>query len=236
MGSITKGADPRETLWFLRVAAAVVVLAAVSLTVRWAMREQLEPKAAAAILRSVQGDWWVVPAFCAVYVGATALFLPAVLFNMLSGATWGFGAGLAVNLVAVNGSASLHFLLARKLGRGFFTRLLPARQLALFDGVAERHGVRAVIGVRVLPLPHMAVNVAAGVSAMRWRDFALGSAVGTLPVLVIYTYFAAALVEGVVGAEQRAIVHSVIAGALVLTATWGPRALAWLRTRRERVG
>ncbi|MHB8876041.1 MAG: TVP38/TMEM64 family protein [Myxococcaceae bacterium] len=235
MGSITNNEAPKEALFQrLRIALGVVLFAALAVGVRFALQEHSDPRSALALLRSVDDQWWSKPAFLLSYIAATAVFLPAVLFHMISGAAWGFGVGVALNFVAVNSSASLQFLFARKLGRERLARLLPARHLRLFDGAAVRHGYRTVVAVRMLPLPHMAVNVAAGISAMRWRDFALGSVIGTLPVVLVYTYLAASLVEGVAGAQGRALLHLLGAGTVVLLAVFVPRLVAHLRSRRAR--
>jgi uncharacterized membrane protein YdjX (TVP38/TMEM64 family) len=95
-------------------------------------------------------------------------------------------------------------------------RILAKGRLQAFDQTAVKHGFRAVVTIRQLPVPHMAVNVAAGVSGMPWRAFALGSLVGALPTIVIYTYFASSLVEGVAGAERAALVRALACGAVMI--------------------
>jgi uncharacterized membrane protein YdjX (TVP38/TMEM64 family) len=217
-----------------RIALVAVLVGAVAVGVRWGLRQQLDPPTALALLRTVQGHWWAVPVFLLVYLAATGLFLPAVLFHMLSGVAWGFGPGLALNLLAVNLSANLQFALGRWLGRARVERWFAGTRLKAFDGVAERHGFRAVVAIRMFPVPHLAVNLGAGISAIRWRDFALGSGVGTLPIMVIYTYFASSLVEGVAGAQQRALWQTAVAGALVFLFTYLPRLLSWLRGGGQR--
>ncbi|MBI3183101.1 MAG: TVP38/TMEM64 family protein [Myxococcales bacterium] len=210
---------------------ALLLVGAAALAVRWALWEELDPKAALALLRSVQQRWWAAPAYLALYLGGTCLFLPAVLFHMVAGAAWGFPVASALNFVAVNGAANLQFLIGRRLGRERAQRLLRQTRLGALDERAARHGFRAMVAIRLLPLPFVGVNVAAGVSAIRWRDFALGSMVGSFPVMLVYTYFAASLVEGVAGAERDAMLHAAAAGVLVLLATFVPR--LWSRTRFE---
>ena len=220
----------RSTL--VRGASGLMVLAAAAVLARLLLQRYLDPPAALALLRSVQEHVWAVPVFWLAYLLGTALFLPAVVFHVASGAAWGFGRAVLLNLVGINLSASIHFLLARRLGRKAAQGVLDRyRLLALFDGNAIRHGFRAVLAIRLLPLPHMAVNVTAGVSSVRWRDFALGSAIGSLPNVFIYSYFASSLVEGVAGAERKALLHAVLAGAGVLAASFLPLLYGRLRVR-----
>ncbi|MFZ5471466.1 MAG: TVP38/TMEM64 family protein [Myxococcota bacterium] len=204
--------------------AAVVVLGA-----RWALPEELDPKAALSLLRSVQHRWWATPAFFAAYVGGTTALFPAVLFHMVAGAAWGFEHAVLLNLVAVNVTSHLHFLAARHLGRQRIAGLLTRFRFERFDTQVARHAVSAMVVIRLLPLPFVGVNAAAGVSAMRFSDFAIGSGLGSLPVTIVYTYFASRLVEGVAGAEQKALGQTLIAGLLLLLVTFLPR--LWFRRR-----
>jgi uncharacterized membrane protein YdjX (TVP38/TMEM64 family) len=200
----------------LRIGAALLALAALAVAVRWVFREQLDPKAALAALRSVQDRWWAPVLYVAVYVPGTAVFLPSTVFNLISGAAWGFWRALAINVFASNLAATLQFFFARLLGRETVAKILAKGRLKAFDETAVRHGFRAVVTIRQLPFPHMAVNVAAGVSGMRWLPFALGSLVGALPTIVIYTYFASSLVEGVAGAERAALIRALGCGAIMI--------------------
>jgi uncharacterized membrane protein YdjX (TVP38/TMEM64 family) len=88
-----------------------------------------------------------------------------------------------------------------------------------------------MLAIRLLPIPHLIVNAAAAVSAMRWRDFALGTLIGTLPNLFLYTYFASSLVEGVLGGQRRAVMHLVIAVGLLVSLSLLPKLIKRSRTR-----
>jgi len=83
--------------------------------------------------------------------------------------------------------AWLAFLLARSLGRDGVSRIRWAR-IASIDAMLERRGLVSVLLVRLVPLfPFMAVNYAAGLSAVRQRDYLLGTVVGIIPATVGYT-------------------------------------------------
>ena len=72
--------------------------------------------------------------------------------------------------------------------------------------------------LRQVPLPFLLVNLAGGASPMRWRDWALGNALGLIPNCLIYTQLAAALADGVEGAREAAMyrVLAAAAGAIAL--------------------
>lgn len=193
----------------------------------------LEPRTLLDGLRSVQGHWWSIPAYWGAYLVGTSLFVPAVAFHLAAGATFGFGVASIANLAAVNGAASLHFFVARALGRERVSDFLSRHGFSALEARFQKGAVGAMVAIRFLPLPFAGVNAAAGVSGMRWRDFALGSFIGSLPVTLVYTHLAASLVDGVAGARDRALVHVAVAAALILAVTFGPRyVLARLRRRR----
>jgi uncharacterized membrane protein YdjX (TVP38/TMEM64 family) len=208
-----------------RLGLLLLLLLAVGLgALRFAGSDYLEdPRAALALLRSLQAQGWALPAFLLLYALLTTALVPAALLHMVAGAAWGLSGGLAVNVLACNGVACLQFLVARVLGRGRFARLLQRSRLAAFDNVAAREGLRVAISVRAIPFPFVAVNAAGGLSSLRLRDFALGTLIGTLPLIAIYTALADSLVAGVAGAQRRAFLQVLGAGLLLLAATYGPR-------------
>lgn len=213
--------------WRLLLLAGFVAAGAVAL--RGLLGPQLEPAAALAWLQSARDQGWAIPAFGGAYVTLTWFFVPATLFHMVSGATFGFKLALLLNVVAFNVTSNLQFLAARRFGRGAVTGWVAGVRLDAVERKLEREGFRAALLLRVLPLPNVAVNLTAGLSAIRWRDFAAGSLLGAFPVIAVYTWFAASLVTGVAGAKEQALRHTLIGAALVIALAVISRLLA----RRE---
>ncbi len=203
----------RNGWWAL---AAVAVFVALALALRLGLDQALEPRAALGILHSVRDRPWAAPVFVVAYVGLTSAFVPATLLHMVAGAAWGFETGLLLNLVAFHATSNLQFLLARRLGRAAVERWVGGKGLARIEAKLANEGLRAAMLIRLVPLPNLAVNLASGMSSLRWRDFALGSLIGTFPVIFVYTYFSAALVEGAVEAKREALVHTAIGAAMVV--------------------
>src|SRR5439155_11980593 len=127
-----------------RLLIAAVAVAAIAVGVRLLLREQLDPKSALAMLRAVQDRWWAPLVFIAIYVPGTALFLPSTVFNLVTGAAYGFWPALALNVAASNIAASAQFFFARTLGRSTVAQILERGRLKAFDQTAVRHGFRAV--------------------------------------------------------------------------------------------
>jgi uncharacterized membrane protein YdjX (TVP38/TMEM64 family) len=193
---------------------AVVVAAAVAAS--RALGRRVDAASALQWLREVQGSWWALPAYVGIYLASTTLLFPALLLHMVVGAAYDLPRALAINLALFNGTALLQFWAARRLGRDRVQALLRRRGVSLLDEAPRKHGVISAILVRFLPLPSALVAAAAGVSSIRPRDFALGTLIGAMPAVVVYTYFASALVAGVAGAERRALLNLAVAAGVVL--------------------
>ena len=55
-------------------------------------------------------------------------------------------------------------------------------RVARLDALLGRRGIAAVVAVRLVPvLPFTAINYAAGLTSVRTRDYAIGTAVGIVP-------------------------------------------------------
>jgi len=94
-------------------------------------------------------------------------------------------AGIGVVLVAAMLGASIAFVLGRALGRDAVERFTGTR-VERVDQLLRRRGILAVIRLRLVPvLPFTAINYA-GLTAVRARDYAIGTAVGTVPGIVAY--------------------------------------------------
>jgi uncharacterized membrane protein YdjX (TVP38/TMEM64 family) len=208
-----------------------VVLGAAALAVRVGLREQLEPRQAARLLQQAASHAWAVPAFAALYVVLTSALAPAVVFHMVAGATWGFPLGLALNLLLFNATATVHFWAARRLGRERVVSLLSLFGLGGWVARLDQAGLASAIAVRVLPFPTLVASGSAGISGMSWRVFALGTLLGAIPWVGIYTYFSAALVAGAEGAQRRSFVQALIAAVVILAGTAAARLVARRRSR-----
>ena len=152
------------------------------------------------------------PAGAAVFVLGYAMLVlvpsPAAVLTILGGVLFGLGAGIALVWTGAMLGALGGFVLARVLGREAVNRLVQGR-LAEADRILGRHGLAAVLAVRLVPLfPFTAVNYAAGVADVRLRDYVTGTAVGMLPAVVAY------VAVGASGAQPLGIVLA--ASALVL--------------------
>ncbi|MFD9697772.1 TVP38/TMEM64 family protein [Lentzea sp. NPDC059081] len=161
-------------------------------------------------------------AFVAVCAIGTALFLPKPVLATAAGLLFGIGWGSALAIAGFTAGAMVAFGVGRGLGRETVERRLGER-LRVVDRVFARRGVEATLVVRLLPVvPFTPANYAAGVTPVRPRDFAVGTAMGLVPSTVLAAVLGDALSD--LG-SARSLVALAIWGVLAAVGVWWGRNL-----------
>lgn len=196
-------------------ATVVVAMIVVVLLVAW--RQGLfaledREKLAAAIERARDVPY-LVPLFVIVYAVAAAAGVPVTPLTLAGGALFGSASGIGVNWVSEMLGASLAFAGIRATGLG-------ARA---GSGLAAARSPKTLFRLRLVPVaPFSLLNAGAAVSGMSWRHFLLATAIGIVPVTIIYTVSAAQLVAGVEGSETRALATAAISATVLIAASFLP--------------
>jgi uncharacterized membrane protein YdjX (TVP38/TMEM64 family) len=140
----------------------------------------------------VQGFSRLAPlVFIGLFVVLNTLGLPLPVLGAVGGATFGSFEGAAVLLLAMWVTACIQFLLARHLGGGEVRNRL-GEELGRFGQFLERRGALAVAGGRLLPGPFSELNMAAGLTPVTFRAFAVGTFLGCAPKAVAWSALGAA--------------------------------------------
>ncbi|MFO1070730.1 MAG: VTT domain-containing protein [Geminicoccaceae bacterium] len=131
------------------------------------------------------------PAGAAIVLGAftlgSQLLVPITLLIALTAATMGPWLGFVYALLGAQLAAMLTFAIGRALGRERVRRL-AGRRLASVSQRVGAHGIVAMALLRLVPIaPFSLVNLAAGISEMRLRDFVAGNFLGLLPGVALAT-------------------------------------------------
>lgn len=125
---------------------------------------------------------------------SSLLALPVTLLIMATAVTFGPWLG---SFYALSGSlvgAWLGFWIGHLLGRRSIQKLAGSSVARLSKRLASR-GILAVITVRIVPVaPFTVINLVAGASHIRLRDFSWGTLLGMLPGIAAMTIFADSLV------------------------------------------
>ncbi len=125
-------------------------------------------------------------AFVAAYALLTVALVPGTIPSLAAGALFGPVWGSVLVIAGATVGAVGAFEVARRIGRQRTRRLVGERVLRA-DAWVQRRGVSGVIGLRLLPVvPFNALNYAFGLSSVRRRDHAIGTAVGIVPGSVAF--------------------------------------------------
>lgn len=133
---------------------------------------------------------WIVLGFTSAAVVSVPVTLLIAATGLVFGALWGSVYALSGTLCA----AAVTYLLGNWLGRDMVRRVAGTRVNKLSERVAKR-GIVAVVVLRLLPVaPFTIVNLVAGASHIRMRDFMLGTLLGMGPGILLTVAFAHQLV------------------------------------------
>ena len=219
----------RVSRWsWLRLAAllllfvAMIVLAQVS-----DLPEQISSNQIRTALRAY--GFWAPAILLTVYAVRPLFLLPISPLWIASGAFFGWIEGALWSILGTSLGAGIGFGLARHLGREFVQRRLGTR-VGRWVRMNPQHGFRTVLALQLTPImPHDLINNLAGVSRMPYRAFALGSLLGTTPIILVYAYLGYAVLE--IPSPPFWIAVGVLT-ALTVAMLWWNRRLA----RRSRSG
>lgn len=218
-----------------RLAVLLVLIAgAVFLAWRLGVFDLRDPHQLAAAVRRARGVSGIAPLFVVVYAVVATFGLPATPFTLAGGAIFGTGLGSLLNWCGAVLGAMGSFTLAKVLGRDALRRLLGRRAEKL-DGLIERGGggFATMFRLRLLPVvPFNVLSLAAGIAGVRFRDYALGTALGIVPGTIVYTYFADSLISGAAGASRAAFARVGVAAGLLLAVSFAPTLLRRIRRSR----
>ena len=197
----------------------------VALLLFWWFVQTQEGGAVAWVERGLAGlaeDPWALAVLFGVYLIRPLLLLPMTVLTAFSGCLLGAFWGTVFGMVAVLASASIAYVVARFLGAG------RAPTGPWWRRLRER-SFETVITARLMMVPGDLVNYAAGALRVRYVWFAVATAVGGLPGLLI-GIFAGASLQGVFRFEGVQIDVGYLVASVVLLV--GSLTLSrWLRRR-----
>jgi len=155
----------------------------------------------------------------AAFALAGVLMVPVTLLIAVTGIVFGPVHGALYAIAGSTLSAALSYALGWWAGRDLVRNLLGARINRLSKRIARR-GILAVMVIRVLPVaPFVVINVVAGASHIRLRDFLIGTVLGMAPGIVLTVTFVHHLAEAVRRPSPGAIaVVALVALLLIATA------------------
>ncbi len=218
----------------LKLAAILLGLLALAATWRW----------------TPLGDWLGVDEFTAAgrwidaqpltpllvlsaYVVGGVLVAPITLMIVATVAVFGPWLGMGYALAGSELSALATFGLGALLGRGRVSRLAGSRVNRISRALSDR-GMLTIATLRIVPVaPFSVINVIAGVSDIRLRDFALGSALGILPGILAMAFLTDRIVASIREPSAISIAAAIAVGIAVVGALFALRRMFRHRAGRD---
>src|SRR5262245_46574402 len=128
--------------------------------------------------------------FVLAYIVACILLLPGLILTLGAGFAYGVAVGVPLVWVSANLGAAVAFLLGRTLARDrIASRVAGNPKFAAIDRAVGREGLKIVPLTRLSPaFPSNLLNYAYGLTQVTFRDYLVGSLVGTTPGTPMYVY------------------------------------------------
>ncbi|MFP4298117.1 MAG: TVP38/TMEM64 family protein [Spirulinaceae cyanobacterium] len=169
---------------------------------------------------------WAPIIYILLYTIGTLLILPSTPLNLSGGAIFGLWWGTLWTTVAAIIAAMVAFGFTRTIGREWVAQKLAGRWEAI-DAEVQQGGLFYMFAIRLLPLiPYGIVNFAAGLTGIRFRDYTIGTLLGTVPGVLPFVMMG----SGLQALSQGDVLP--ILGALTLTGMLVGGA-TWYRRRRQ---
>lgn len=167
-----------------------------------------------------QMGMWAPVLYILIYSIATIFILPSTPLNLTGGAIFGAVWGTVWTSIAAILAAILAFGFSRTIGRSLVEQRLAGKWESI-DREMQQGGFFYMFAIRLLPLiPYGIVNFAAGLTSIKFRDYLLGTLLGTVPGILPFVMMGAGLTALKQGDVLPMLVGLALTGMLVGTATW----------------
>jgi uncharacterized membrane protein YdjX (TVP38/TMEM64 family) len=184
----------------------------------------------AAWTRAIQGHPFAYLIVQAAYVIGGLIMVPITLLvgvtAMVFAPVWGTIYALSGCLL----NALATYLIGSRLGKQTVRKLAGRRLNRLSRQMAQR-GILTVAIIRNIPVaPFTLVNMVAGASHIRLKDYLIGTAIGMLPGILAITIFADRLLQTIKNPGWgNALLAAALAVFLILSGRWLKKRLAGRR-------
>jgi uncharacterized membrane protein YdjX (TVP38/TMEM64 family) len=175
----------------MKIFVLIAVTAGLAVLWRWTpLGDYVDLASARALAAWIKAQPLAPLLVAGVYVAGGLVALPVTLMIIATVAVFGTWLGLLYALAGSWLSAAILFGIGRLMGRNTVRRFAGGLLNRLSRRLSEK-GLLTVVTFRIVPVaPFSVVNLIAGVSEIRWRDFALGTLIGMFPGVVAVAFLA----------------------------------------------
>jgi phospholipase D1/2 len=199
-----------------------IALAALALLWRWTpLSEWVNLASMVELVRQLEALPFTPIAVIGGYVLAGLVMLPIMLLIAVTGIVFGPVEGFFYALAGTLLSGATTYGLGRWLGRDVVRRLVGPRINRLSRHIAKQ-GILAMVIIRMLPVaPYTVVNMIAGASHIRFRDYLLGTLIGMLPGIALTVTFVHNLAQAIRNPSPGTIAVLAVVAVLLVGAAMG---------------
>lgn len=175
------------------------------------------------MMHSLSDSPWAIPVTIALFCGFA--FIGAPQWMLITGTVLAFGVweGGALSWIGSLAAAILGFGIGNFVGADRLRRI-DAALVRKISAAVRRNGFMTSLVVRLVPTgPAILVNLAAGVSRMKFRHFVAGTAIGIIPKIIVVCLISQGLVSSLSG-SLMALFFAGLAGFAIL--------LSWFARKR----
>ncbi|WP_314165122.1 VTT domain-containing protein [Sulfuriflexus sp.] len=157
-------------------------------------------------LSELRGSWLAPAIVSLVYIIGGLFVFPVTLMIIATGVTFGAFYGFFYSLLGAGLSAVVCYIIGQYLGHDTILRL-SHRWVARVSRRMAEQGILSTITLRIIPIaPFTVINLIAGASHIRFRDFVIGTLLGMAPGTLALTVFSDQLVAVIQTPEATRIV------------------------------
>jgi phosphatidylserine/phosphatidylglycerophosphate/cardiolipin synthase-like enzyme/membrane protein DedA with SNARE-associated domain len=215
----------------IKVAGVLLILLALAAAWRWTpLSEWINQENLAAWARAIRDHPLAFPGVLGAYVIGGLIMIPVTL---LVGVTVMVFSPLWGALYALSGcllNAWVIYLIGSRLGKQTIRKLAGQRLNRLSRQIAKQ-GILTVAVIRNIPVaPYTIVNMIAGASHIRLKDYLIGTAIGMLPGILAITLFADRLLHAIQNPNWiNAFIAALLAIAFIGGSWWTKKRLTGRR-------
>jgi phospholipase D1/2 len=205
----------------IALASLLIVALLLAAIWRWTpLSDWIDLKATIGWLGSLRGEWTAPLIVILVYIIAGLMVFPITLLIIATGVAFGAAYGFAFALLGAEISALVTYSIGQHLGHNTI-RNLSNRWVSRVSRRMARQGLLAIITLRVVPVaPFTVINLVAGASHIRFRDFAYGTLLGMTPGTLGLTVFSDQVVTAIASPETIRIASLLILAVIIGVGTW----------------
>ena len=163
---------------------------------------------------------WASIIYILLYTIGTLLILPSTPLNLTGGAIFGIWWGTLWTTAAALIAAVVAFAFTRTVGRDIIAKKFAGRWEAI-DAEIRLGGLFYMFAVRLLPIiPYGLVNFTAGLTSIKFKDYFVGTLLGTLPGVLPFVMMGSGINQLSQGNILPLMLAFALTGMLVGGATW----------------